>query len=206
MDKLKSTFRQFAACERGTASLEFVLVFPIFFAFFLMTFESGMVSLRHVMLERGVDVAVREVRIGVLDNPTRIELRDRICEIARIIPDCGNQLQLEMMVRDPRNFATIAASVPCIDRSVSVQPVVQFTNGAHNQLVVLRACVRLDPFMPTTGLGKAVVDNTTPEAAGSYALVSTAAFVIEPPIDTGSGGSGGGSGGGTIGDGSGDGT
>jgi len=185
------TFIQsFRDCERGTASLEFVLVFPVFFAFFLMTFESGMVSLRHVMLERGVDVTVREVRIGALPSPTRAELRDRICQVAQIIPNCDTQLQLEMMIRNPRNFATIPANVPCIDRSVSTQPVVEFTNGTHNELVVLRACLRLDPFLPTTGLGKAIVDSGDAASGGSYALVSTAAFVIEPEGTSGDDGSG----------------
>ena len=51
--KTRVFLREFAHCEKGTASLEFVIVFPIFFAFFLMTYESGMVNAQHVMLDPG---------------------------------------------------------------------------------------------------------------------------------------------------------
>jgi Flp pilus assembly protein TadG len=190
VNKLKAALADFRDCERGTASLEFVLVFPIFFAFFLMTFESGMISLRHVMLERGIDIAVRDVRIGKMVDPTRDALRTRICEVARIIPNCDTQLQLQMIVRQPRSFADIPARVPCINRGLSTQPVVEFTNGGNNELMILRACVRIDPYLPTTGLGKAFVDGADSASGGSYALVSVAAFVIEPFRDEDGDGSG----------------
>lgn len=174
-------FRQFWAAEDGVVTVEFVIVFPIFFMFFLMTIELGMTSVQHVMLERGVDLAVRDVRIGRMANPTRDNLRERICDIAAIIPDCINQLELEMVRRNPRNWATISPAVRCIDRDADVQPVVEFTNGNNNELLILRACARIDPFMPTTGLGKTIAEsNDNPAAQGSYALSSTAAFVIEP--------------------------
>jgi hypothetical protein len=71
--------------------------------------------------------------------------------------------------------------VTCIDRGAAAQPVVEFTNGGNNELMVLRACARIDPLLPTTGIGKAIVDNNSGSAAGgSYALISTAAFVVEP--------------------------
>lgn len=182
MTKLTAALRAFHYCERGTASLEFVIVFPVFFTFFLMTYESGMVSMRHVMLERGVDIAVREVRIGAMIEPTRVKLIKRICEEATIIPNCESQLQLEMIRRNPRSFADVPTKIQCINRSLATQPTVEFvTDGTNNELLILRACVRIDPVLPTTGLGKAIVDNNSgAEAGGSYALVSTAAYVIEP--------------------------
>ena len=178
---IKLLLRRFAREEEGMTSIEFVLVFPVFFTFFLMTYESGMISARHVMLERGVDIAVRDVRIGVMPVPTRGLLRERICEVAGIIPDCENQLELEMMRRDPANWTAVSSTVRCIDRGAVSQPVVEFTNGGNNELMILRACVRIDPFLPTTGLGKAIADNNSGSAAGgSYALVSMSAFVVEP--------------------------
>lgn len=171
----------FWASEQGNVTVEFVLIFPLFMLFFLMTYESGMVSLRHVMLERGVDVAVRDVRIGRIATPTRDNLRQRICDVAGIIPDCVNQVELEMVRRDPRNWTSLSNVVRCIDRNEEVQPVVEFTNGTNNELLFLRVCARFDPFLPTTGLGKAIKEaNDNPTAQGSYALVSTSAFVIEP--------------------------
>ena len=177
----KNLCSRFWKCEEGTASLEFVLVFPVFFGFFLATYESGMISARHVMLERGVDIAVRDVRIGRISNPTRDILRARICEVARIIPDCENQLEIETFRRDPRSWVDINPTVQCIDRGKVARPVYNFTNGGNNQLIIIRACARIDPMLPTTGIGRAISDNNANSAAGgSYALVSTAAFVVEP--------------------------
>lgn len=173
--------RRFSQDERGTASLEFVLVFPIFFGFFLMTYESGIISARHVMLERGVDLAVRDVRIGVIPDPTRAQLRTRICEEAMIIPDCERQLEIELLRRNPTAWEDVSPQVLCVDRGDIDKDNGELGDTANNQLMVLRACVRIDPVLPTSGIGKAIVDNNSGTAAGgSYALVSTAAFVVEP--------------------------
>lgn len=175
------SLRSFIAEDSGTVTVEFVLIFPIFMLFFLMTYESGMISLRNTMLDRGVDLAVRDVRLGSIANPTRENLRNRICERAGIIPDCINQLQVEMLRRDPRNWVGLDPQVPCIDRSEQVQPATTFVNGSNNELLFLRVCARFDPVLPTTGIGKAIVEaNDNAAAQGSYAIISTAAFVIEP--------------------------
>lgn len=184
MSRVAQSFaRRFFASQAGTASVEFVLAVPILFMFFLMTYESGMISLRNVMLERGVDIAVRDVRIGRMAAPTREALRDRICEVARIIPDCANQMELEMIRRDPRNWVAVDSRVKCVDRSVSVQPTVEFTNGGNNDLLILRACARFDPILPVGDLaliGNAIRAESSDAAGGSYALVATSAFVVEP--------------------------
>ncbi|WP_342078659.1 TadE/TadG family type IV pilus assembly protein [Yoonia sp. SS1-5] len=177
----QNRIRAFCRDESGVASVQFVMVFPIFMLFFGMTFENGIVSLRHVMLERGVDIAVRDVRIGRMPNPTRELLRSRICDVALLIPDCENALELEMITRDPRSWQAIPANVACVDRGDPSKPKAQFTQGGNNQLVFLRACARFDPVMPTTGLGKVIVEeNNSSAAGGSYAHVATSAFVVEP--------------------------
>lgn len=177
---MRALIKRFLHDQTGMASLEFVIVFPIFFTFFLATVENGLISARHVMLERGVDIAVRDVRIGVMPNPDRQQLRERICQAAKIIPNCTQQLEIEMIQRDPRNWVAIPTQVRCVDRSdlTTDNSVVEGT--ANNQLMFIRACARIDPFLPTTGIGKAFVDSGTAASGGSYALVSTAAFVVEP--------------------------
>lgn len=179
--KIRSFAQRFARDESGVVTLEFALVFPIFFGMFLMIFESGMISLRHVMLERGVDVAVRDVRIGRMPNPTRAQLRARICEVAQIIPDCLTQLDLEMVRRDPSAWVPINVKAKCVNRGTVNQDDTPIDATANNQLMVLRVCARIDPFLPTSVLGKAIVE-ASPQASagGSLALISTAAFVVEP--------------------------
>ena len=196
---LKDKCAAFCADESGVVTVEFVIVFPIFFGFFLMTVESGMFQVRQVVLDRGVDVAIRDIRIGRITNPNpsaavptafRALVLNRICEVAAILPYCLAQTQLEMIRLDPRDWddADIPAGVECIDRSVVVQPTITFTNGASNELVFLRACIRIDPFFPTTGLGKAIIRATdgNDAAGGSVGLVSIGFFAVEPTNATAS--------------------
>lgn len=185
---MKSLFHRFLEDEGGTASIEFVLVFPVFLGFFLMTYESGVYSLRQVMLEHGVDVTVREVRIGVIDQTDVVELRDAlresICEAATILPDCINQLEVELIQREPRNWSALDPDIRCVDRGDLSNPFdgTGIDTTSNNELVFLRACIRINPFIPTSNLGKAfIAANAGDSAAGeSYALVVTSAFVVEP--------------------------
>lgn len=173
--------RDFRKSEDGVVTIEFVILFPVFFFFFLMTVEKGITSLQHVMLERGVDVTVREIRIGRIANPSRNALKARICEAAAIIPDCENQLDIELLNNDLRNWSAMNQPIQCVDRGEEPEPDSVVPTGGNNALMFIRVCARIDPLMPTTGLGKAIADNNSGSAAGgSYALVSTAAFVIEP--------------------------
>lgn len=180
---LRQRLGNFAACDAGAVTVEFVIIFPMFMMFFLMTVEAGVISIRHTMLERGVDLAVREVRIGRMANPTRERLIKRICEESLILPNCESQMQLEMIIRDPRAWAAVSQEAKCVDRSVSVQPPVDFTPGGNNDLVILRACARFDPFLPFGSmalLGTSIRENASSAAGGSYALIATSAFAVEP--------------------------
>ncbi|PUB18779.1 TadE/TadG family type IV pilus assembly protein [Yoonia sediminilitoris] len=179
--KVRYWAAKFVKDEAGATSIEFVIVFPVFMLFFGMIYESGMVSARHVMLERGVDIAVRDVRIGVITDPTPDRLRARICEVALLIPNCDTQLKLDMVTRSLRDWTPIPTDVLCANRGDPAAPKVRYTNGGNNELVYLRVCARFDPVMPTTGLGKAIVENNSDSAAGgSFALIASSAFVVEP--------------------------
>ncbi|MEL6838731.1 MAG: TadE/TadG family type IV pilus assembly protein [Pseudomonadota bacterium] len=184
-EKLRAKLRGFRKADDGVVTISFVIVFPVFMFFFLMTFESGIVNLRQVMLERGVDLAVRDIRIGTIQgtNNDRLDedIRKRVCEVAGVIPNCESQLRLEMIRRDVRNWVPINSAVRCVDRSNPDEPALQFDEYGNNELMYLRACVRADPFLPTTGIGlRLAEDGANAAAAGSYVFVSSAAFVIEP--------------------------
>jgi hypothetical protein len=104
-----------------------------------------------------------------------------------IIDDCESQLQIELIKQNPRNWTTMSNTVPCVDRGSSTAPVVDFSNtGVNNDLLMLRACVRIDPMLPTTGLGAAIVENNSgTEAGGSYALVRLVTDVIFEKVSRG---------------------
>ena len=169
-------FRRFRRSEEGSATIEFALTFPAMLFLLLSGIELGFVTLHHAMLERALDVTVREIRLGTGSAPQHDEIKSRICTEAGFIDDCGTNLRLEMVQVDPFNWVDIPAETDCTDQSEDVNPVRAFVNGLENELMFLRACVKIDPVFPTTGLGK----NMVKDGAGQYALVSMSAFVQEP--------------------------
>mgnify|MGYP002779623911 CR=1 FL=1 len=183
----RGALARFLRSEDGSVTIEFALLFPVFFGFFLSTFELGMVMTRQVMLDRGVDMAVREVRTNAIVAPPGSDDRVRalalhalvkaaVCDRAAMIPDCLNQLRLELVRVDPRDYATLSADVDCVDRTQPMQDPRDFTATDPNLLYVMRACSLFDPYLPFTGLGARIPR----ESGGAYALVSTTAFVVEP--------------------------
>jgi hypothetical protein len=168
--------RRFGRAEDGNGTIEFVILLPFFLTLFLSTFELGMAMTRQVMLDRGVDMTVRLIRLGQIWPVTHENIRESICERAAILPDCTNQLKLEMRTVNPRAWTDMLPDADCIDRADDSVPVREFNPGVMNQLMILRVCALFDPYFPTTGLG-AVIPR---ESGDAYGLVSTSSYVIEP--------------------------
>ncbi len=173
LGKLAGRFRR---SEDGSATIEFAITFPAMLFFLLSGIELGMVTLHHAMLERAMDITVRDIRLGTGTAPQHDDIKDLICARAGFIDDCADNLRLEMIQLDPFNWAGLDSDADCIDHSVEVSPVRSFVNGQDNELMVLRACVKIEPIFPTVGLG-ATIDK---DGAGNYSLLATAAFVQEP--------------------------
>lgn len=168
--------KRFRRSEDGSATVEFAITFPAMLMLLLSGIELGFVSLNHAMLERAMDMTVRDIRLGTGSAPQHDELKDLICTRAGFINDCDTNLRLEMVQVDPRAWDNIREVADCTDQSEEVAPVRSFVNGQENELMFLRACVKIDPVFPTAGLGK----NLVKDGAGQYALVSMSAFVQEP--------------------------
>lgn len=162
--------------EDGNGTIEFVIFVPFFFMIFMSTFELGMLFTRQVMLDRGVDMTVRLIRLGAVPNIDETIIRQMVCERAVLIPDCLNQVRVEMRPVDPRNWGMIPNGADCVNRNDPGVPPRQFTPGQQNELMVVRVCALFDPYFPTSGLGSQLPRQSN----DAYALVSTAAFVVEP--------------------------
>jgi len=173
---LQSFLRRFRAADAGTATVEFVILFPVFMILMVSGVEAGMLMTRQMMLERGLDITMRSIRLGAWAAPTHDIVKEEICRRAMIIPNCMDVVQLEL-----REVDTLAWNVPlegnhCVDRTAEIEPVIAFTSGARNQLMMVRACAVFDPMFPATGLGL----HLPKDASGGYRLIATSGFVNEP--------------------------
>ena len=182
MYRFVNKFVRFGQSEDGGPTVEFVLLFPFFISLFLMGFESGYYMVRSVMLERALDISVRDVRLGNGKVPQLPALKEKICEHAAILPDCEDSLQIEMVALQiaPGQAATLDGRIKCIDRRVDEDQDKYSTYdvGSTNQLVVVRACAVASPLFPTTGIGAGM--KRTDLIGENYAMVATNAFITEP--------------------------
>ncbi len=167
--------RVFRRSEEGSVTVEFCLLISGFMFLILAGIELALVSVQQAMLERAVDLTVREIRLGTGTNPQHDDIKDAICLRANFIKECGDNLQLEMIRQDAFAGVALPVTPDCTDNSEEVKPVREFRNGLENELMILRACARIDPVFPSSVIGQALIDDT-----GQYALTSTTAFVQEP--------------------------
>ncbi len=166
----------FLISEAGSASVEFVILFPIIFLFLLAAVELGMINLRYTLLERAVDLTVRDLRLGKIASPSHDVLKKTICKRASVLPDCVNSLLIELRPIDKTTWSLPSANAQCVDRDAAVAPVLTFNPGVPDELMLMRVCAVLDPMLPTTGLGLALNRVGT----GEIFLVSSSVFVNEP--------------------------
>ena len=174
--RLPKILGRMAQDEEGSATVEFVLVFPLFLAFMIMSVELGFITMRHTLIERGMDLAVRELRLGTGTAPQHDEIKDLVCENALLVLDCEDNLQLEMAPANLFAFGTLDTTADCTDRAEEAKPVRTFVQGQQNELMLLRACYKYDPLFPDEFLGSALVKDTS----GQASIISMTAFVQEP--------------------------
>ena len=166
----------FAQDDSGTSTIEFVLLFPWFVWIMVMSVEAGMTSARNAMLERGLENAVRTLRINTEKPPNYEQLRKLVCQNAAVFPNCETRLQLEMVEIDPRVGVTVPKDVACNNDPEIIQPARGFANVGDNKLMMLRAFVLVQQMFVVNGIGLKL-----PEVKNGYfALVATSVFASEP--------------------------
>lgn len=170
------SLRRFAADERGNATIEFALYFTVFFMILATGVELAYLNMRHAMLERSVDLVVRDIRLSTGNIPTYDEVRTAICERAAVVKNCEENMRLEMVQVDPRAFQPTETPIDCINAEEEPRPVRNFVPGLDNDLMLLRACLKFKPILPSTGVGR----KFTLDTEGYSKLIVTSAFVQEP--------------------------
>lgn len=174
---MRKLFKRFVRNRDGTASMEFIVVFPLIMWFVATIFETGFIATRMVMLEHGVDMAAREIRLGSTRVRTHYGLKYAICEHAGILVNCERDLVLEVVEMD-LNSAYPGNQANCIDRTGEIEPTISFTPGGRDRIMFVRACMIIDPLFP--GPGK-VLGLQSDTASDGLQLVAYTAFMNEPP-------------------------
>lgn len=168
---------RFGMSEDGAVTVEFVIVFPVFMALFVSVFEAGLMMTKLTMLDRALDLTVRQIRLASESEAiTHEAVKEMICDNTVIIDNCDNVLQLEMVVISTDTWTMPDNTLDCIDREAEIEPVVNFSAGGENDIVYVRACIVVDPMFPNMGLGLILTKDPT----GGVRLTASSAFANEP--------------------------
>jgi len=175
LHNLAALCRRFRDDESASATAEFVILIPVVMWVVFSVIEAGWLMTQSTMLSRGLNMAIRDLRLGRRPNPTPYDIKADICKYATILKNCQSTLTLEL-VRIDNPIGN--ASATCVDRSAAVQPSVAFNIGSHisQDIMVARVCFVVDPLIPGAGFGAALPKDST----GAYHLVSYSAFANEP--------------------------
>ena len=136
---------------------------------------------RNVMLERSVDIAVRELRLGMPQPPTFQEFREQICAEMLLDNgyDCLANVQVELQPVSSDTWSPLDTSPRCVNKAEDIKPVEENTiylTGQNNDFMLVRVCLQVEPLLPNYGLG-AILDS---DGNNGYSLVVLSAFVNEP--------------------------
>jgi len=163
--------------EDGNATVEFVILFPLFIAIMLQAFEVGWITVRQSMLDRALDLTVRDLRLGHFTNPTNDTLRKAICaNVGSLISNCTSNMLVELTPVDTTNWTMPPAKATCVDRDAKIQPVTTVEQGAGDQLMIVRACAIINLMFPLVEVGPLL----TVDSQGGTSIAATSVFVNEP--------------------------
>lgn len=168
--------RRFRRDENGQMMVEFALAVPLIFTLFMTSVEMGIYSVRQMFLDRGLDLAVRNIRLNTGANYSHTDVKTMVCDFSGFLDDCGSTLRLELLPVNPRVFTGFAGSADCVDTSQPITPLRQFVHGGEHQLMLVRACYMFKPVFASSGLGY----HLTKDGSGRAKMVSLSTFVQEP--------------------------
>lgn len=176
MPRAIRALRRFRHDTAGSGTVEFAIIVPLMLLILASSVELGLITVRQTMLDRAVDLTVRDIRLGTGANWQHSEIRDKICERTPLISNCAIELKLEMAQLDPYAPISIDDTPDCITSVEEVDPVVSWVNGESNELMFLRACLTFDPVFPHVGLGA----DMNQDGDGRVNLFASSIFVQEP--------------------------
>lgn len=168
-------FGRYLRATAGAATVEFVIIFPVLIWIVFSTFELGWMTTRQMMLDRGVSLTIRDLRLGKIANPTHDGLKDLMCQRATILRDCVANIHMELVPMSVSSGVP-QTSTQCVDRTGEIAPVESFDSGEEGGIMYVRVCVVVDPLMPGMGIGAGL----NQLSGGGFAMIASSAFKREP--------------------------
>lgn len=136
---------------------------------------------RQVMMERAVDIVVRDIRLDTGSTVTQNQVRNSVCDRATILPDCRSNMLIELTLIDQTTYATPTTDSPCVNQLTSIVPQSSFAGGRTGQLVLVRACYSVRPSLPLAVLAgnRTLGSYLINDVDGTFRIVTANAFVVE---------------------------
>jgi len=168
--------RRLASESSGTTAIEFAILAPMFVALLFTTFEVGWLVTKSTLLDRALDTAIRDIRVGdAAAAKTQSALVSAICDNVYVVKDCASALTVEMTrITSEKDFP--ATDAICVDRDGGVNPTVSFTPGSRAEIMFVRACLVSDALTPYIGIAFHFVK----DGKNGYSIVASSAFMNEP--------------------------
>lgn len=168
----------FLRCRDGASAVEFAMVAPIFFGFFFILFELGLMMLRVSSADDAVSQVSRLIYTGAATNGTVTvdDIENFICDRVSFVEDCKKNIMV-----DSRVIQTFAdrpdTEAPCRDSSQpNYTPAATYNTGQQSEIVFLRVCLTTDPILPGYGLAPYLADTVD----GRVQIIASMAFANEP--------------------------
>lgn len=163
--------------ETGGVTIPTLMWLPLFIMIMAASVELCVLAFKQTLLDRGVDLSSRIMRLGIAPLPTHEELKRSICTNIGFIPGCMENLAVEVFPVDTSTWTAANQSpVLCTDSLSAAAISPQIERGGSNQLMILRACLKVHVMMAANPLADALVH----DASGQAALMTITAFVNEP--------------------------
>lgn len=184
LSNLRSHVRAWLRREDGNAAVGFALVFPLFFALFAASFEIGMFTVRQTILERAVDLTVRAIRLGQMQEPNHETIKEMICLNAPSLVDCTSTLKVDLTRVATTTWTMPEGDGTCRDRSepIDTPGEVDPNPQARQVLMVMRVCYIAEAIFPGTGIAAGLERETHSGStrSGGYRMLAATAFLNEP--------------------------
>lgn len=124
---------------------------------FMASVEASLYMARHAMMERSVDIVVREIQDHRACNSlTHNQLKTEICKsgmLGKSVQSCVDAMSIWMQPINTANFAMVAPPHFCVeDESEPINPLLQptgteFAYGSDNEIMLMRICLKRMPIL-----------------------------------------------------------